>query len=116
MKARLSPITAEMSLSKTQKEIVRQFVNAEYDNKRVIWTRRQLLAMCLALNDIYGFGDKRLGFILQGIEDITTDYAGRAYTTSEARNTDVTIDNDKMADLMQEELLSRKGIHIVITA
>jgi hypothetical protein len=113
MKARMSATTAEMNLSEVQRETVRQFLNSELEKYRKAWSRRMLLAVCLALNDLYNFGDKRLGFVLKALEDILSDYAEQAYTPKEARQGAIEI--DAMADLMQKELSSRKKIHIVIT-
>ena len=115
MKARISPTTAAMALTPMQKEIVRQYLESELEKQRKVWMRRMLLATCLALNDIFHFGDKRLNFALQGIEDITTDYSSRAYTPAEARKGGADVDSDAMADLMQAELSSREKIHMVIT-
>jgi len=68
------------------------------------WTRYVLLAVCLALNDLYQFGDTRLGFLIKAVEDILDDYNER----SELNGVDA-------ADLMQEELSSRRKIHASIT-
>lgn len=57
-----------------------------------------------------GFGDKRLLYILKGIEDITTDYAERAGKDYYPRSAE----EDRVSQMMQEELLSRRNLHIVI--
>ena len=62
------------------------------------------------INDISGFGDKRLMYILKGVEDITTDYGNRVDKGYRA----VDAETDEVANLMQEELLSRGSIHIRI--
>ena len=106
MKARFSCTTAKAALNTAQREAYDRYIQAEFAKRQDIFVRRILLSMCLALNDIGHFGTKRLMYILKGIEDIATDYAERAYTASEGRKDSALIE-DKMADLMQDELLSR---------
>lgn len=110
MKARMSHVTARKNLPAGTQEAVRAMVDAEFAERQKIYTNRILLAVCLALNDIAGFGDKRLMYILQGIEDITSDYAERAGKNYRPE----TADEDKVAQMMQEELLSRRNMHVVI--
>ena len=110
MKARMSRETANRNLSEPTRQAVRTLVDAEFAERQKIYTRRVLLATCLALNDIAGFGDKRLMYILQGIEDITSDYAERAGKNYRPE----TAEEDKVAQMMQEELLSRRNMHVVI--
>ena len=69
-----------------------------------IWTRYVLLAVCLALNDLYKFGDKRLADVLQAIEDILTDYGKQSASSGK-----------DAADLMQAELLTKRKLHIAIS-
>ena len=97
-------------LPNAAKEAVREYVDYEFKQRQKIYTRRLLLAMCIALNDIAGFGDKRLMYILKGVEDITTDYGNRVDKGYRA----VDAETDEVANLMQEELLSRSSIHIRI--
>ena len=98
MKARMSPATARQNLPAGTQEAVRAMVDAEFAERQKIYANRILLALCLALNDIAGFGDKRLMYILQGIEDITTDYAERAGKNYRPE----TAEEDKVAQMMQE--------------
>lgn len=112
MKARPSAETAKLNLTPIQMQCIRAEVEREYTTKQKIWKRRMLLAVCLALNDLYNFGDKRLGFVIQAIDDIASDYAGQAYPTHAAEIAAIDADTDKMADLMQAELLSRRGLHM----
>lgn len=91
-------------------QAVRAMVDAEFAERQKIYANRILLAVCLALNDIAGFGDKRLMYILQGIEDITSDYAERAGKNYRPE----TAEEDKVAQMMQDELLGRGRTHIVI--
>ena len=110
MKARMPAATARQNLPARTQEAVRTLVDAEFAERQKIYSRRVLLAMCLALNDIAKFGDKRLMYVLKGIEDIVTDYAervGKDYRAS-------TAEEDKIAQMMQDELLSRRKIHIVL--
>lgn len=110
MKARMSRETASRNLPEPTRQAVRTLVDAEFAERQKIYSRRVLLAMCLALNDIAKFGDKRLMYVLKGIEDIVTDYAervGKDYRAS-------TAEEDKIAQMMQDKLLSRRKIHIVL--
>ena len=115
MKARLSRTSALGTLNPMQKEAVHIYVEQLWRQKQEIISHRFLLAMCLALNDIYHFGDKRLAYIMRGVEDILSAYAEDSFTPSEARGG--SIDNggyDEMAVRMQAELSSRRGIHTKI--
>ena len=74
-----------------------------------------LLALCLALNDLYSFGDKRLAHTLNGMCDIIEDYAARSFTPTEARDGELEDPAlDPMAIAMERELASRKQLHIQI--
>ena len=110
MKARIHAPAAERTLPEAAKAAVREYVDYEFKQRQKIYARRMLLAMCIALNDIAGFGDKRLMYILKGVEDITTDYGNRVDKGYRA----VDAETDEVANLMQEELLSRGSIHIRI--
>lgn len=115
MKARLSSVTGKSVISYYQREAIDKRV-AELFNKRChVFVERYMSAMCLALNDLYGFGDKRLGYVMRGLGDIIDDYARRSFTSNEARNGLLEDgETDPMAQAMQEELLSRHGLHINI--
>lgn len=110
MKARMSPVTARQNLPAGTQEAVRAMVDAEFAERQKIYTNRILLATCLVLNDIAGYGDKRLLYVLQGIEDVTTDYAERAGKNYRPE----TAEEDIVAQMMQDELLSRRNLHVVI--
>lgn len=110
MKARMSPVTARKNLPSWTQEAVRAMVDAEFAERQKIYANRILLATCLVLNDIAGYGDKRLLYVLQGIEDVTTDYAERAGKDYYPRSAE----EDQVSRMMQEELLSRRNLHVVI--
>ncbi len=115
MKARLSAVTAQSALNAAQKQAVAIYVEQLWERKKKVIMRRYNLAMCLALNDLYGFGDKRLLHMLNGIADILVAYASDSFTPTEGRSGSIDNgDDDPMADLMQKELLSRRGVHIQI--
>ena len=115
MKAKLSRTAASAALTTAQKVAVDVYLDVQWKAKQALVMRRLRLAVCLALNDLYRFGDKRLMNILQAIDDITADYAEQAYSVSEARNGSLQNgDHDEMAELMQAELLSRRKIHVKI--
>ncbi len=112
MKARLSAVTA---LNAAQKQAVAICVEQMWERKKKVIMRRCNLAMCLALNDLYGFGDKRLMHVLTGIEDILAAYASDSFTPTEGRKGSLENgDADPMAEAMQAELLSRRKIHVEI--
>lgn len=115
MKARLSPVTGKSIIDQYQQKAIDMRV-AELFNKRCrVFVKRYMLATCLALNDLYGFGNKRLSYVLRGLGDIVDDYARQSFTANEARNGVLEDDeSDPMAIAMQNELSSRKNIHICI--
>lgn len=116
MKARLSAVTAQNALNAAQKQAVAICVEQMWERKKKVIMRRYNLAMCLALNDLYGFGDKRLMHTLNGITDILAAYASDSFTPTEGRNGSIESgDFDPMAEAMQAELLSRRKIHIEIS-
>ena len=115
MKARLSKTTALQVMTPQQREAADIYIETQWLAKQRIVMRRLRLAVCLGLNDIYHFGDKRLMIVMQAIDDILADYAEQAYSGNEARNGKKSNgDYDKMAELMQAELLDRRKIHVVI--
>ena len=111
MKARLSPSSALGNLNDMQKKAVRIYVDQLWKRKQAVISHRFLLAMCLAANDIFHLGDKRLKWLCDGVEDILSAYAEDSFTPSEARNGSIDEgDYDEMAARMQRELSSRRGI------
>lgn len=94
-----------------QKKAVRIYVDQLWKRKQAVISHRFLLAMCLAANDIFHLGDKRLKWLCDGVEDILAAYAEDSFTPSEARNGSIDEgDYDEMAVRMQRELSSRRGI------
>lgn len=115
MKARLSPTTAKDALTPYQLKAARQLTADLFKKRERVFTRRMLLALCLALNDLYGFGDKRLSYTLNGMCDIIEDYAAQSFTPTEARDGELEDPAlDPMAIAMERELASRKQLHIQI--
>ena len=110
MKARMSPVTARKNLPAGTQEAVRAMVDAEFAERQKIYTRRILLATCIVLNDIFHFGNKRLMWVLKGIEDVMCDYASRVPKDYRAESPE----DDELSRLLQEELNSRKGLSINI--
>lgn len=92
------------------KDMVKAYVDEEFAKRQKIYTRRILLAACIALNDIFRFGNKRLMWVLKGIEDVMCDYASRVPKGYRAESPE----NDELPRLMQEELNSRKGLSVEI--
>ncbi len=115
MKARLSPTTAKDALSSIQREAVKQHTEALFKQRERVFIRRFLLALCLALNDLYSFGDKRLMFVMNAMSDIIEDYAEQSFTPTEARDGELEDPMmDPMSIAMERELASRKQLHIEI--
>lgn len=110
MKARIHAPAAERMMPAVAKEAAKAYVDEQFRQRQKIYARRLLLAMCIALNDIAGFGDKRLMYILKGVEDITQDYSNRVDKGYRAEDAE----HDAVSELMQQELLSRPSIHIQI--
>lgn len=101
---------AKRCLDERQTELVKAFVDEEFKKRKAIYTRRILLAVCIACNDLFKFGDKRLLWVLKAIEDILTDYTGRVPKDYRADDEYT----DEVAKLMQDELLSRSKVHVCI--
>ena len=110
MKAKIRASTAEKTLPPYAKELTKAYVDEQFKQRQKIYTRRILLAVCIALNDILHIGDKRLMWILKAIEDITQDYASRVEKGYRADDAET----DLVSKLMQDELLPRRGVHILI--
>lgn len=109
MKAKLKH-AADRTLPPGTKDMIRAYVDEEFSKRQTIYTRQILLTVCLVLNDIFHFGNKRLTWVLKGIEDIMCDYASRVPKNYRADNPE----DDELARLLQEELDSRRKINIVI--
>ena len=109
MKAKLKH-SADRTLPPGTKDMIRAYVDEEFSKRQKIYTRRILLATCIVLNDIFHFGNKRLMWVLKGIEDVMCDYASRVPKSYRADNPE----DDELARLLQEELDSRRKINIVI--
>ena len=109
MKAKLK-YAADRTMPIGAKDMVKAYVDEEFAKRQKIYTRRILLAACIALNDIFRFGNKRLMWVLKGIEDVMCDYASRIPKDYRAENPG----DDELARLLQEELDSRRKINIVI--
>lgn len=109
MKAKLKH-AADRTMPPGTKDMIRAYVDEEFSKRQKIYTRRILLAVCIVLNDIFHFGNKRLMWVLKGIEDVMCDYASRIPKNYRADNSG----DDELARLLQEELDSRKGLNIKI--
>lgn len=113
MKARLSPTTARDALTPAQQAACKKVVDDLWMRKKQTITRRFFAAMCLALNDLYGFGDKRLRLTVHGTAEIIEYYAGLAFTPKEGREGSINDgDYDACYKAMIAELNSRPKLHI----
>ena len=109
MKTKLK-YAANRTITAGAREMARAYVDEEFAKRQKIYTRRILLATCIVLNDIFHFGNKRLMWVLKGIEDVMCDYASRVPISYRADKPE----DDELARLLQEELDSRRKINIVI--
>lgn len=109
MKANLK-YAANRTISAGAREMARAYVDEEFKNRQRIYMRRMLLATCIVLNDIFHFGNKRLMWVLKGIEDVMCDYASRIPKDYRAESPE----DDELSRIMQEELNSRKGLSVEI--
>lgn len=109
MKAKLK-YAADRTMPIGAKDMVKAYVDEEFAKRQKIYTRRILLAACIALNDIFRFGNKRLMWVLKGIEDVMCDYASRIPRDYRAESPE----EDELSRIMQEELNSRKGLSVEI--
>lgn len=91
-------------------EMARAYIDEEFKVRQKIYTRRMLLATCIVLNDIFHFGNKRLMWVLKGIEDVMCDYASRIPKDYRAENPE----EDELSRIMQEELNSRRKLSVSI--
>ncbi len=115
MKARFSKTSAFEALSPTMRKACDAYIDAAWKARQKVIVRRWSLAVCLVLNDLFHMGDKRLMWVLRGIDDVLRDYTEENFTASEARNGSILNgQSDPAADAMQAELLSRHKIHVVI--
>lgn len=111
MKAKMSLKTVFGSLTPVQRDAVVSWVEHLWQNRAKIITNRFMLATALALSDIEHLGDKHIGYVLKGIEDILAAYSEDSFTPSEARHGSLENgDYDEMAVRMQRELSSRPWI------
>ena len=109
MKAKLK-YAADRTMPIGAKDMARAYVDEEFAKRQRIYTRRMLLATCIVLNDIFHFGNKRLMWVLKGIEDVMCDYASRIPRDYRAESPE----EDELSRIMQEELNSRKGLSVEI--
>lgn len=109
MKANLK-YAANRTISAGAREMARAYIDEEFKNRQRIYMRRMLLALCIVLNDLFHFGNKRLMWVLKGIEDVMCDYASRIPKDYRAENPE----DDELSRIMQEELNSRKGLSVEI--
>lgn len=108
MKAKMSLKSVFDSLTPVQRDAVIKWVDHLWHKKLKIIMNRFMLATALALSDIEHKGDKHIGYVLKGIEDILAAYSEDSFTPSEARNGCLENgDYDEMAVRMQRELSSR---------
>lgn len=71
MKAR---IPGKNQLSKRQKKAIEEYANEHFEKEQFDYMRKLLKIMCVALNELYGFGGKRLAPLIQKISDVCEEY------------------------------------------
>ena len=109
MKAKLK-YAANRTISAGAREMAKSYIDEEFKNRQHIYMRRMLLALCIVLNDLFHFGDKRLMWVLKGVEDVMCDYASRVPKDYRAESSE----EDEMSRLMQAELDSRRKLSVSI--
>lgn len=109
MKARMSYKTALMNLPPHLREACDAYLAEVWARRKKIIVRRYIYSMCLALNDLYHFGNKRLKYVVTAIEDITAAYAEDSYAPKDTRN-DAALKSgeDRMAQLLEDEIIARR--------
>ena len=105
---------ANRTLPGAAKDMAKAYVDEEFKARQKIYSRRILLATCIVLNDLFHFGDKRLMWVLKGIEDVVSDYAERVLREKGKDYRTQSPEEDEISRLMQEELLSRDKIHLEV--
>lgn len=67
MKARIKPVH---SVTKKQKEAVKEYIKQEMQTQQIGGTRRVFKLFCVALHDEYGFGKGRLSNVLSRVSTV----------------------------------------------
>ena len=104
MKARIGKTSFE-SMSPTQRKICEEYVMEHWSEVRSAINDRYFYAMALALNDVFGFGEKRVLKAINAFAEIVIGYGDEAYTPKERR--EKYADIKKMSDEMRKELENR---------
>ena len=111
MKSRIGKTSFD-SLNDAQKKICEAYVLDYWDKLRAAISDRYFYAMALAINDVYGFGEKRVLRAVNAFAEIVIGYSEETYTPKEKRER--AEDMAAMAENMRQELLKRGidlGLH-----
>lgn len=67
-------IPSRYRLSNQQKQVITEYANEQIEKEQFCYMRKLLKIMCVALNELYGFGGKRLAPLIQKISDVCEEY------------------------------------------
>lgn len=67
-------IPSKNRLSNRQKKVIEEYANEHFEREQFDYMRKLLKIMCMALNELYGFGGKRLAPLIQKISDLCEEY------------------------------------------
>lgn len=104
MKARIGKTSFD-SLNDAQRKICEAYVDNYWNELRALISDRYFYAVALALNDVCGFGEKRIIRVINAFGEIIMGYSDETYSPKERRNH--AEDMKKMAENMKQELLKR---------
>lgn len=109
MKARIGGRTTLDSLPAAYREaieiVANQRVEERWDDLRCVIEDARICATALALNDICGFGEKRIKRVLGAISEIINGYDNQCFTAKERRVG--AVDVEKSVNAMKAELADR---------
>lgn len=112
MKARAGRTTFDHlapELQRALEDAVQQRVESRYNDMCDVIEDARIYATALALNDVCGFGEKRIRRVLGAISEIINGYDNQCFTAKERRIG--AVDVDKSVNAMKAELADR-GINL----
>lgn len=67
-------IVSKNRLGNRQKKAIVEYANEHFKKEQSDYMRKLFKIMCVALNELYGFGGKRLAPLIQKISDVCEEY------------------------------------------
>lgn len=96
-------------LRRALEDAVQQKVDKQYNDMCDVIEDARICATALALNDVCGFGEKRIKRVLEAISEIVNGYDNQCFTAKERRIG--AVDVEKSVNAMKAELADR-GINL----